>query len=217
MRQRNRNEIAAPTQRHRNLPLITAALSFAAFVLVAPRASFAQTCIAGHDMSQMGHDMGQMKEIPPPDKLPAPIKMTGIGNSHLTITANPEAQMWFTQGLNLLHDFWDYESARAFQQSVRVDPQCAMCYWGSIRSLIFRHSDDRLFLQALANAVRLKDHANKTRALYIDAAVASSEAEKAAGAEGKPDDTKRDCHLARSRQAISRRPAGKNLPLERRS
>jgi hypothetical protein len=32
------------------------------------------------------------------------------------------------QGLNLLHDFWDYESARAFEESVRVDPQCAMCY-----------------------------------------------------------------------------------------
>ena len=142
-------------------------------------------------MSHMGHDMGEMKEIPPPDKLPAPIKMTGIGNSHLTITANPEAQMWFTQGLNLLHDFWDYESARAFQQSVRVDPQCAMCYWGIYQVLIFRHSNDPAYSsQALANAVRLKDHAGKQERLYIDAAVASSEAEKAAGTEGKPDNTK---------------------------
>jgi tetratricopeptide (TPR) repeat protein len=140
----------------------------------------------------MGHDMGiQMKEIPPPEKLPAPIKMTGIGNSRLTITANPEAQMWFTQGLNLLHDFWDYESARAFQQSVRVDPQCAMCYWGVYQALIFRHSGDSGYSQqALANAVRLKDHATKEERLYIDAAVAASEADKAAGSEGKPDNTK---------------------------
>ena len=70
-----------------------------------------------------GHDMGQMKEIPPPEKLPPPLKMTGIGNSHLTIKATPEAQMWFDQGLTLLHDFWDYESIRAFEQSIRVDPQ----------------------------------------------------------------------------------------------
>jgi hypothetical protein len=65
----------------------------------------------------------------PPEKLPPSIRMSGIGNAHMEITATPEAQMWFDQGLNLLHDFWDYESARAFEQGVRVDPQCAMCYW----------------------------------------------------------------------------------------
>ena len=66
--------------------------------------------------------------------------MTGIGNAHMQITATPEAQMWFNQGLNLLHDFWDYESARAFEQSVRVDPQCAMCYWGLYKAESFYHS-----------------------------------------------------------------------------
>ena len=83
----------------------------------------------------------QMKEIPAPDKLPPPLKMTGVGNSHITITATPEAQAWFDQGLNLLHDFWDYESERAFEQSVRVDPQCAMCFWGLQQALIFRHNE----------------------------------------------------------------------------
>ena len=69
-----------------------------------------------------------MKEIPPPGELPAPVKMEGIGNSHLAITATPEAQMWFDQGLNLLHDFWDYESERAFERidSNRIpSAQCA--------------------------------------------------------------------------------------------
>ena len=84
-------------------------------------------------MNMAGHDMSAMKEIPPPDQLPPPLAMTGIGNSHLKITATPEAQVWFDQGLNLLHDFWDYESARAFQQAIRVDPNCAMCYWGLSR------------------------------------------------------------------------------------
>jgi len=32
--------------------------------------------------------------------------------------------MWFNQGLNLLHDYWDYESARAFEQAVAVDTKC---------------------------------------------------------------------------------------------
>src|SRR5262245_51503082 len=80
-------------------------------------------------MSMHSHVMEMQDEIPP-EKLPPAVHMDGVGNSHMEITATPEAQAWFDQGLNLLHDFWDYESARAFQQGVRVDPQCAMCFWG---------------------------------------------------------------------------------------
>ena len=70
-----------------------------------------------------------MDEATPPVKLPPPLVIAGLGNSSITITtASPEAQRWFNQGLNELHDFWDYESARAFEQSIRVDPNCAMCY-----------------------------------------------------------------------------------------
>ena len=38
-------------------------------------------------------------------KLPVPQKMSGIGNAHMHITASPEAQMWFDQGLNLYPRF----------------------------------------------------------------------------------------------------------------
>jgi tetratricopeptide (TPR) repeat protein len=143
-------------------------------------------------MSMPGHDMGApMKEIPPPAKLPAPLKMTGIGNSHLTVTATPEAQMWFDQGLNLLHDFWDYESERAFQQSIRVDPNCAMCYWGLYQALMFRHSMGNAYSgEALAAAVKLKDHASKAEQLYIEAAVEANDASKAESMEGPSHDEK---------------------------
>ena len=126
------------------------------------------SCLAATSVAQMnmaGHDMGAMKEIPAPEKLPVPVKMTGIGNSHLAITAKPEAQVWFDQGLNLLHDFWDYESVKAFEQAVRVDPDCAMCYWGLYQALIFRSSDANAYAdQALANAVRLKRSCGEERA-----------------------------------------------------
>ncbi|WP_263374277.1 tetratricopeptide repeat protein [Granulicella aggregans] len=139
-------------------------------------------CSAQMDMSSHGAAM-TMKEIPPPEKLPVPVKMTGIGNSHIAINSTPEGQMWFDQGLNLLHDFWEYESARAFEQSVRVDPNCAMCYWGLHQALIFRHSGATAYSgTALDNAVRLRDKANEMGKLYIDAAVAASEARKASGA-----------------------------------
>ena len=143
----------------------------------------AGSCPAMAQMSMAGHDMGEMKEIPPPEMLPVPLKMTGIGNSHLAITGTPEAQMWFDQGLNLLHDFWDYESAQAFEQGIRVDPNCAMCYWGLYQALMFRHSVATGYSdQALAGAVKLKDKVGKQEQGYIEAAVAANDAAKAAGA-----------------------------------
>jgi tetratricopeptide (TPR) repeat protein len=143
-------------------------------------------------MNMPDHDMGTpMREIPPPAKLPVPLKLTGIGNSHLEITAAPEAQMWFDQGLNLLHDFWDYESERAFEQSIRADSNCAMCYWGLYQALMFRHSMGTAYSdQALTSAVNLKDHAGKTEQLYIEAAVAGNDAAKTAGDEGRADNEK---------------------------
>ncbi len=141
--------------------------------LCCPPLAFAQMDMASHSTGMA------MKEIPPPEKLPVPIRMTGIGNSHITIKATPEAQVWFDQGLNLLHDFWDYESARAFEQSVRVDPNCAMCYWGLYEALIFRHQQMTPFSgAALANAVRLEGSAGKPDRFYIDAAVAANDTMK---------------------------------------
>jgi tetratricopeptide (TPR) repeat protein len=152
--------------------------------------AMASTAVSQMNMS--GHDMGMpMREVPPPAKLPPPLKLTGIGNSHLEITATPEAQIWFDQGLNLLHDFWDYESERAFEQSIRADPTCAMCYWGLYQALMFRHSLGTAYSeQALASAVNLKDHAGKPEQLYVEAAVAGSDAAKTASDDVRSDNEK---------------------------
>src|SRR4051794_12761720 len=139
-----------------------------AVVLLSP--AYAQMNMAGHAM--------EMQDEIPPEKLPPAVRIDGIGNSHMQITANAEAQMWFDQGLNLLHDFWDYESARAFEQGVRVDPQCAMCYWGLYKAESFYHSTAQgLAGQALAQAVALKEHVSARERLYIDAAVGHDQAE----------------------------------------
>jgi hypothetical protein len=154
-----------------------------------PLHSVAQTAMAGHAM-------GTLDETPP-DKYPAPEKLAGIGNVHIKITAKPEAQMWFDQGLNLFHDFWDYESVRAFQQSVRVDPQCAMCYWGLSQALTFRRSSSKHFAEeALAKAVSLKGHAGKPERLYIEAA-AAEQAEKEEDKKKDKDGESRDIQILR--------------------
>ena len=123
--------------------------------------------------------MEGMQPVPPPEQLPVPIKMTGIGNSHIAIKAGPEAQAWFDQGLTLMNDFWDYESQKAFEQSIRVDPNCAMCWWGLAQAEGFRNGDNKVYgARALAEAVRLKSHANGAGKLYIEAAEAESVAKK---------------------------------------
>ena len=107
-----------------------------------------------------------------PDKLPKPVAITGIGNSSIEITtASPEARLWFTQGLNLLHDFWDYESSRAFEESVRADPKCAMCWWGLYQAESFRGESDIWAVGALTHARKLARGSSPAEKLYIKAAV----------------------------------------------
>jgi len=158
-------------------PLFFLAWLLACALVLSPRATAQKPVIC--------HAMGTQDELPP-DKLPVPEKLTGIGNAHIKITATPEAQMWFDQGLNLNHDFWDYESARAFEQAVRVDPNCAMCYWGLYLAESMRSNDDHYADESLNKAVSLKNRAGKSERLYIEASAAGSAASR--NKKGKSDD-----------------------------
>jgi len=62
-----------------------------------------------------------------------PWKMEGIGKTHFPIsTSHPEVQMWFDQGNTLLHGFWYFEAERSFRWCLKLDPHCAMDYWGLV-------------------------------------------------------------------------------------
>ena len=77
-------------------------------------------------------------------KLPAPQRIEGIGQAHIPITTkSPQAQEWFDQGLALQHCFWHYEAERSFEESVRLDPDCAMCHWGLSQAATERRSRSR--------------------------------------------------------------------------
>src|SRR5690606_24490903 len=45
-------------------------------------------------------------------------------------TRVPRAQAYFDQGLRLTFAFNHAEAIRAFEEAARIDPDCAMCYWG---------------------------------------------------------------------------------------
>jgi tetratricopeptide (TPR) repeat protein len=46
------------------------------------------------------------------------------------VSANPEAQKFFNQGLNYMFAYNHDEAIRAFRQATLLDPDCAMAYWG---------------------------------------------------------------------------------------
>lgn len=88
------------------------------------------------------------------DTLFKPILREGLGDSHLSIsTRNQEAQQWFDQGINLLHDFWHIEAYRAFRQVIRLDSTCAMGYWGvAMCQPGFGGNDTSVWRNAIAQA-----------------------------------------------------------------
>jgi tetratricopeptide (TPR) repeat protein len=58
--------------------------------------------------------------------------LKGLGSHRQMITTrNPLAQRFFDQGLSLAYAFNHAEAARSFREAARLDPQCAMCYWGA--------------------------------------------------------------------------------------
>ena len=74
-------------------------------VLLAAVIAMAQQAAAVH----RGHVDARYKMTP----MPAPKLMTGIGTSPLKITTKSrEAQAYFSQGMELLHCFWDFEAYR---------------------------------------------------------------------------------------------------------
>jgi hypothetical protein len=96
----------------------------------------------------MNMPMADSGDPVPPEQLPAPQHIDGAGNVRFPITANAQAQKWFEQGYNLLYDFWDYEADRAFEESIRADANCAMCYWGLYQAESFNHSETKTYAQA---------------------------------------------------------------------
>jgi tetratricopeptide (TPR) repeat protein len=60
----------------------------------------------------------------------APV-LEGLGRHHHAVTTDSErAQLFFDQGLKLTYGFNHQEALRAFKEAARIDPDCAMAYWG---------------------------------------------------------------------------------------
>jgi tetratricopeptide (TPR) repeat protein len=109
--------------------------AIAACLLLLPAQALAQATPPGEMMPGMGQ-MGHMTHPMPAayagqaDKPGAPT-FKGLGDHHHPIsTKNPDTQRYFDQGVNLLFGFNHAEAIRSFKEAARLDPDCAMCWWG---------------------------------------------------------------------------------------
>jgi tetratricopeptide (TPR) repeat protein len=94
------------------------------------------TAAAAHaqDAQHPGHRMqyGTMPKASAATPAGAEVPLwEGLGPTAFAITTkNPTAQNYFNQGLVFTYGFNHWEAQRAFQAAQKLDPECAMCFWG---------------------------------------------------------------------------------------
>lgn len=90
-------------------------------------------------------------------------------------TKSKEAQLFMNQGLNLSYGFNHAEAGRAFREAARLDPDCAMAYWGQALVLgpninaAMDPNDEPKAYELAQKAVALKSKASERERAYIDA------------------------------------------------
>jgi tetratricopeptide (TPR) repeat protein len=94
---------------------------------------------------------------------------------HKVTTSSAEAQRYFDQGLRLVYAFNHDEAHRAFTEAARLDPQCAMAYWGIAFTLGPNYNlpvdaeRDRAAYAAIQKAVALAPKVSDVERAYIEA------------------------------------------------
>ncbi len=105
----------------------------------------------------------------------API-LEGLGDHSMPITCkDARVQQFFDQGLRLTYGFNHKEAARAFQEALRLDPDCAMAYWGLALvngpnlNMPLDEAGNKAAYEAIQKAIALKGKASAKEQAYIDA------------------------------------------------
>jgi len=55
----------------------------------------------------------------------------GLGRAHMDTSCAATVAAEFDRALALLHNFWYARALDRFSQVARIDPNCAMAYWGA--------------------------------------------------------------------------------------
>ncbi|HWP01542.1 MAG TPA: hypothetical protein VNL74_13120 [Methylococcus sp.] len=85
----------------------------------------------GHVHTEAGHFSRKLVSSPAAYVDSEPPLWDNLGTlSYKITTAKTPAQQYFDQGLRLAYAFNHLEAQRAFRMAQKLDPQCAMCFWG---------------------------------------------------------------------------------------
>ncbi|HSC28024.1 MAG TPA: hypothetical protein VLD67_12160 [Vicinamibacterales bacterium] len=108
--------------------------------------------------------------------MPIAPRLQNLGVHRFPVTTKSErAQLFINQGVNLAYGFNHAEAARAFAEAARLDPECAMAYWGHALVLgpninaPMEPDDEPKAFELAQKAVSLKPHASPREQAYIDA------------------------------------------------
>lgn len=91
-------------------------------------------------------------------------------------TSNPQARRYFSQGLLLMYGFNHAGAVRSFRMAQRLDPACALCWWGEAVALgpninaPMDAGDRGAALAAMDRAIILHDQASPMERGLIEAA-----------------------------------------------
>ena len=132
-----------------------------------------------------------------------------LGNLSMRIGAkSPKVQSWFDQGLRLSFAFNHAEAQRAFREAQKLDPQCAMCFWGealvlgpNINVPMMPEAIAPAF-EAAAKAVALSKGASPKERALIEALA------RRYSSDPKADRAKLDADYADAMKEVARRFAG---------
>ncbi len=114
-------------------------------------------------------------QAPAPGNPVAPrLQNLGVHTFKVT-TRSARAQRFINQGVNLAYGFNHAEAGRAFAEAARLDPNCAMAYWGQALVLgpninaTMNAEDEPKAFELAQRAVALKRQATPRERAYIDA------------------------------------------------
>lgn len=148
----------------------TLSILFVAAVSIAGRATVA----SGQAPTHKHYETPPAEKVAPGTPLAPRLQNLGVHTFKVT-TASARAQLFINQGVNLAYGFNHAEAGRAFAEAARLDPKCAMAYWGSALVIgpninaPMAAGDEPKALEFIQKAIALKAGVTPRERDYIDA------------------------------------------------
>jgi tetratricopeptide (TPR) repeat protein len=133
-------------------------------------------------------------------------RLQNLGDHKFPVKTNSaRAQLFFNQGMMLVYGFNHAEATRSFREAARLDPNCAMVYWGMAYvlgpniNMSMAPESEPIAYEMIQKAIALKKNASVREQAYIEALA------KRYSGENKPDRAALDRAYAEAMRDLSSR------------